>query len=508
MQDKSWNEVGKHRALLISSHYLTDSTANRNADSGIHRGFTQNLDKNRRQAVGWGLKSDISFNYRKTLMANLTVAELVTSSMRQAASDAEFLREIPWTNAVEPALAKAAKNGDLESFWDLLTKQVFGLGTRALRKKVGERRYRLGMSLWAVPETSLSKVWTELAARLESARQAEITHRTRKKNKSASEETNGQAFAETIKIPRRLSSALTDWLESPNAQTPSAGELLILLELLRFAGSSLPAKLGVPLWRCGLLAAGDWAASVEDQTLLAGEVPWVLGLFFANVQGTERLCERGSQAFRSFLEDHTDTDGTLRAQEMEQPAAWLPALVRAAEWAYAAERPLWDEPGQERFQAAISRVTGCFAGDGHLAFAETKCEYALPMLLTAARLAGGSKKEWPLKFLLETAEAGADSEKKHSAKLKTSRRRTAEGNTDSIVQQSDWARMACLRTHAGRDADAFAITHHRSLPQHRLFAFRPRHDSGILGVGSFGGWKTACIARGMDLRVLAYGCGW
>jgi hypothetical protein len=32
------------------------------------------------------------------------------------------------------------------------------------------------------------------------------------------------------------------------------------------------------------------------------------------------------------------------------------------------------------------------------------------------------------------------------------------------VQQSDWARTACLRTHAGADADVFAITHHQSLP--------------------------------------------
>ncbi len=58
-----------------------------------------------------------------------------------------------------------------------------------------------------------------------------------------------------------------------------------------------------------------------------------------------------------------------------------------------------------------------------------------------------------------------DHPKKHSAKLKTSRRRAAETDADALVQQSDWARVACLRNRGGRDADAFAVTHHRSLPE-------------------------------------------
>ncbi len=144
-------------------------------------------------------------------------------------------------------------------------------------------------------------------------------------------------------------------------------------------------------------------------------------------------------------------------------------LVRAADWGYAAEVPWWDEPGQARFQQLINRLAGCFAGDGHLAFDQTKTSYTLPMLLAAARLVGGSKKEWPLKFLLEAAKSQPElsfrTPKKHSAKLKSSRRRAAETNADALVQQSDWGKVACLRNHAGRNADVFAITHHQRLPK-------------------------------------------
>ncbi len=450
------------------------------------------------RAVGQGLKETTTtdskpmalssdLNQKSNTMPNITLAEPIATADQNAASDAEFLQQIPWTHEADGPLVKAARAGALKPFWNRLAAQVFGLGPRAGRKKVLERRDAAAMSLWGLSETTpLAAIWSELAGRWESARQSAVTHRTRKKNKSAD---NGAAAA--IKVPRKQIAALNDWLESLQNASPSAAEQLILAEMLRLAGSSLPAKVGVPLWRRLLLAAGEVPVDGEIDTaagLQTGEVPWVLGLFFAHIRGAETLRERGRNVFRTLLEEHTDTDGTLRAQEMERLSDWFPPLVRAAEWALAAEVPLWKKTASaERFQSLIGRLAGCFSSDGHLALDQTNADDTLTLLLTAARLAGGSKKEWPLKFLLEAAEVGAEHaaapSKKHSAKLKTSRRRKPDASVDDIVQQSDWARVACLRSHSGVDADVFAVTHHQPLP---------RIDFSVLGRAILQGpWELA-----------------
>jgi hypothetical protein len=56
-----------------------------------------------------------------------------------------------------------------------------------------------------------------------------------------------------------------------------------------------------------------------------------------------------------------------------------------------------------------------------------------------------------------------------------------EVDVDSLIQQSDWARTACLRNHAGRDADVLTLTHHANLPH---------LDLSILGQGMIQGpWE-------------------
>ena len=314
----------------------------------------------------------------------MNLAEPVSPAMSQDASDAEFLAQIQWSAEADSALTKSATAGNLKTFWSVLTKNEFGLGAKADRKKVHDRRYAAAMSLWSQPsfeqspsEAMLAGVWTLIAQRLDAARQAAASHQTSKKNKSSSGDKNGQVAKTAIKIPRKLVSALGNWLDSVLGQPPSAWELLMLTDLLRQAGGSLPAKVGIPVWRRALTAAGDWAAeadseieseeSAELQTIAAGELPWVLGVFFSHIQGADALRERGRKTLRKHLDDHTDTDGTLRAQEMERASLWLPPLVRASEWAYAAEFPLWGETTGERFGWLVQRVAACYAGDGHVA---------------------------------------------------------------------------------------------------------------------------------------------
>ncbi|MCA9069730.1 MAG: hypothetical protein KDA84_12440 [Planctomycetaceae bacterium] len=416
-------------------------------------------------------------------MSQLTLAEPMSLALENHASDAEFLQHIQWAAETEEPLRQAAETGDLDEVWLHLTQNFFGLGQRANRKKVQERRYATAMSLWSrVPsdetesELQLAEIWVDLAARLEDLHQIAVSHQAKKKSLSTGK--NNQLKTGTIKVPRKRMAHLTSYLETTADQPPTAFELLMIADLLRHAGSSLNAKVGIPLWRRALMAASEWGQKMDSSSsgeelashMTNGELPWVLGLLFSQVSGSKALRKQGRQTLQSALEDHTDTDGTLAGEELEQLAAWLPPLVRAAEWGYASEDALWNTTSQERFDHLMSRISACYAGDGHLAFHHPDTPYILPLLLTGARLAGGSKKEWPLKFLLDMAEAepellGGSTSLKHSAKLKTSRRRPAEVETDSLVQQSDWARVACLRNHAGRDADVMTVTHHRSLPK-------------------------------------------
>jgi hypothetical protein len=395
-------------------------------------------------------------------MPEPTFAESLSFSLRQASSEAEFLRQIPWRDDADADLVDAAREGNLKAFWEALGRECFGLGSRANRSKVHERREAVAMSLWGITEeTPLVGTWKELALRLEAARESGTEHRAKKKQKSAREEQNGRVVLAEIKVPRKHLATLTDWVEAAKNQAPTADEALILAELLRMAGPLLPAKLGVSLWRCLLLAALDWPLTAEHHAVNTGEVPFVLGLFFADVKGMDQLRDLGRETLRVLLEEHTDTDGSLRADTLEQAASWLPPFVRAAEWGHAAELPWWNEAGGQRFQHLAGRLAGCLAGDGHLAFDRAKSAHVLPMLLACGRLAGGSKKDWPLNFLMDVARPS----KKHSVKLKASRRRAAEANTDAIVHQSDWGKTACLRNHDGPGANVFALTHHQPLPQ-------------------------------------------
>lgn len=416
-------------------------------------------------------------------MSHITLAEPMSQSPGQDLSDAEVLQHIQWTAETDEALRQAAAVGDIAGAWSRLTLYYFGLGKRANRKKVQERRYAVAMSLWSRPvaeeseiETQLADIWGDLASRLDANQQTALTHQAKKKSQALGK--NSSTKTGTINIPRKRLAELSGYLEAAANHPPTAWELLILTDLLRHAGSSLPANIGFPLWRRALMAASEWGQKIEPPSgndassdlITNGELPWILGLLFSHVSGSKTLRKQGRQTLQTALEEHTDTDGTLAADQLEHLAAWLPPFIRAGEWGYAAEDSLWNSSSQERFESLSHRVSACYAGDGHLAFHPLDNPHTLPLLLTAARLAGGSKKEWPLKFLLDVAEAepellGGSASAKHSAKLKTSRRRAAEVDSDSLIQQSDWARVACLRNHAGRDADVMTITHHRSLPK-------------------------------------------
>jgi hypothetical protein len=180
------------------------------------------------------------------MTTTISIADSVSSSMKPSATDGEFLGQIQWTNDADPALVRAAGAGDRTAFWAVISKQVFGLGTRANRRKVHERRCAAAMSLWAATDPSpLAEVWNELGKKWESARDSALSHRTQKKNKFASQSIGEPVFT-AIKISRKMTSALADWLESPDSQSPSPREVLILAEMLRMVGKSLPAKLGVP----------------------------------------------------------------------------------------------------------------------------------------------------------------------------------------------------------------------------------------------------------------------
>jgi hypothetical protein len=431
------------------------------------------------------------------IMTDTALMSFSPSAVSTDVAHAEFLKHLQWADDADPEWAELAEAGDEKGFWGTLTKTQFGLREKSAQKRSRALRTPAAMSLWSrglfietETESQLAVIWSLLAERIEKAQEKAASHHAQKKTKSASGK-NGKASPAQVKIPRKQVKALAEYLDAVKGQPPSAWELLLLADLLWQAGKSLPAKVGLPLWRRLVSAAGEYAEAAEDaekplKGIIAGELPWVLGLLLGDLSGSEILLNRGRKFLQSELEDHTDTDGTLRAQEMERLTEWLPPFVRAAEWGRASETPLWNDATEERFADLIKRVSACYAGDGHLAFDQNENPIVLPMLLTGARITGCSKKEWPLKYLLDIAEARPDwldasKSSKHVSKLKTSRRRAALVDVDDLIQQSDWAKLACLRNHAGRDADVLAVMHHQTLP---------KLDFSILGHGVIQGpWE-------------------
>jgi hypothetical protein len=416
-------------------------------------------------------------------------------------TDEEFLRAVRWDDEADAKAARRAADGDRDGLLRSLRKTCFGLGRRADRKAALKHRVAAAPALWSRGAFPDEPPHVERLIEL------------RSEGASPGGE-HSESWTRKLATLRKL----TAWSRQLTSETPpTVYERLLSAEVLRHARAVLPADLLWSLWRRLLTASagdrgGDDAADAlpaDARLIVEGELPWITGLFFGGVAGAAALRDAGREALRRHLEEGTDGDGTPRADLLPRLPSWLGSLTRAAEWAVAADVPLWDDESDERFTDLVERSAALLTPDGRVALSAgciDAAPVAVPVLVTAASLAGFRKSE-PLTGFLhalqsDAARNGSASAARNGAAVAVKTVKAVAGDAD--VQggfQSDWAELACLRGGWTKSSALIAVAH--DAPQPRL-ALSARGQSWLAGtwelelsiggeVVSTDGWEWTCV---------------
>lgn len=346
-----------------------------------------------------------------------------------------FLSSASWTAQASPALRQAGRNDSPEAFIPEWLKTL-----RASR--VAATKLPAGLCLWSLfDETDADPIWQ--LARTTFSMPAATTRGTRTAMKSRhSSAANATLLAST------LSEATKSW---------TATEALIAEELLVSCGESLAPSVTWQLWNRLANEAQQFlkadAAATPDQLLMcSGEVPWLAGILLEPWSEAKALRELGRKTLSRELIARTDSDGTPHAELLPRLALWLAPLIRATFWAEYFGRTLWSDNDRERLTALLERAIPLCRPDGKLALSNGLAIPALPLLELAAKTFSLSG---PAEKLLRTLK---------TRPAVTLKKRSASGVITMPSNQSDWARLAVLRSDWSSHADCLAISHHRPAP--------------------------------------------
>jgi hypothetical protein len=355
-------------------------------------------------------------------------------------SAAEFLQALSWEPDAPKSLVSAAVGGKVNRFYRMLQQRGFGKATSANAPVVPVKSSMTG----ELPEDAERTV--TLIELFDTMSAAKPKH-----------------------VAGRHAHELSAWLDATLAgEQPTVIELQLLLEVLRRAGSQLPPDVFGSLWRLTLTESLQLSAELDEsrgsqapdseRLMFQGELPWQAGLLFSNVGGAEVLREFGRQHLSEQLEDRTDTDGTPHADLLHELELWLAPLVRAIQWGRAFSNRLWNEEETKRFQQLTGTTVSLCGADGRLPFHNDESGGAVTLLNTAAKTAGWNKQSLPRHYLQSIRGKEHTSDKKGENFFQVGKK------TEYPVVQSDWARLASLRTGWQPNADMLLVAHHGEKP--------------------------------------------
>jgi hypothetical protein len=357
-------------------------------------------------------------------------------------ADATWLKALAWEKSAPPALVSAARSGDLPAFrraWTTWWKQTHRTPrpTAAL------------CASWSCPTDHPDPVVRQCAAI----------------GKPASRRTAGRPAMKPSGLGTARWHALVHQLLDSSASPWSDPALLIGLELLLRTTLALPHKLWWPLWKAvwsqcsermsDRSESSDSELVAPDEPLMRdGELPVLAGLAFAPLQGCAAWAKAGGKRLSQELVSRTDTDGTPHAELLPRLPLWLASFVRTWTLCDQLDLPSPLERVHELLGLVSEKAVALCRADGKLALTNGLAIDPLPPLHAVARLLDWPK-EHPSAQCLKSLE-------QHTLGRPVSQRRSAIQVMPS--NQSDWARLAVLRSDWSHQADSVAITHHGPLP--------------------------------------------
>lgn len=412
----------------------------------------------------------------------------ISLSSTDQLSHEEFLQQVDWAKSASKSLTRAS---DVATFCTALRKHALGAPHRGGSKKATSKTVQEKSSLWSKyafdssgSVSPLVGFWESFGVKPRRSVAGRKTSTTSRRNGSAGKKAD----------PARLLKILS------TEESLEPVDLLIVFEILHRVGTELPDDVLFAVWRKALVSAISLSThfnepagnpAPEDQRLLIlGELPLQAGLLFADVKGGSSVCKLGSQFLRTELLDQTDTDGTPNAELLERLSLWIACLVRATEWTHAFRFKLWSAETRGRFRDLVGIVAPFCRLDGKLALGNGS-SHQVPSLMTSAyRVAGWKDKTAPADLVRDVKRF---SEKPKKSKRTNKVRRRLRDNDDYPVTQSDWARVACMRSDWSPHSDTLIVAHH---------ATEPMIDLAVLGdVLLSGAWDLSVSINGKPVEL-------
>jgi len=376
------------------------------------------------------------------MASSISISNPLTDSVPGDAS--KWIGDVSWSSTAPTDIREASKSLDLDSLASLLQDET--------RRNTRGKSSVSGNGHLAQPGASigpLSALWS-LPRGTQTARSKRLV-----------------ALAEKGQV-KSINRQLKSWLHDSDSESPiSAHELLVLLELLSQVGPLLSSEVYLRTWITCLAATSRIADRLQDHqalqmeadelVLIAGELPWRSGLFFRNVTGAKSLMQRGRSELRRQLLEFTDTDGTPCAALLPRLPDWSACLLRSAQASATHRERLWDNESSDRFRYLIAVTTTLATADGNLAF----CAHdprTLEVLQQGIRLAGLDKKSDPSRLVRRL--------KRHRKDAARGRKQIRSPRIPAV--QSDWARLAILRSEWAIHADQVTVVHHETHPKLHL----------------------------------------
>ena len=386
-----------------------------------------------------------------------TVAFGHVGSSVQDLRDDEFLREIQWRKSADAEIVRAARNGDVAAFCKRLVEALPHGITRA--KSAGKRtepfRGLIAAEYFGTPPSlPLRGLLPKMTVREKNGKSSV------KGELSASDE-----------------AALSEYLSDValGEIKPSPADLHVLTELIARNADKLNESTLFALWRTTLTAAcelaedlssnddGDPARTADAQLLADGELPWRVGLLFADVKGAAKVRRGGRRIIRRELESRTDGDGTPHATLLPRLGYWLASLIRSGQWADQFEASLWDDDSSVRFNELLEQAIRLYRPTDSWAMSNGFTASPQSLFRAASELAGSDFKVAELAFAWDsrTLRSGR---KKSKSKKPASKARAQRRRKPKPSSQSDWAYLACLRSDWAAECDSIVVDHSGPLP--------------------------------------------
>ncbi len=246
---------------------------------------------------------------------------------------------------------------------------------------------------------------------------------------------------------------------------------------------------------------------VDVEMIFQGELALLIGLIFEGIKGSGELRKQASKQLAGSIEEGTDSDHSPHVTLLRRFPYWLGSLTRSLTFARLFDFQILDEKTRQNLLGLMKHAISMTRADGQVVLAQVPQSTWLSIVCQL-----GSELGWednhPSMILLKEMSRNHKTVVKqlpttHHSKSQSSKLATDLTGTNVKASsadspsypstQTDWGKMAHLRTTWDSGADLFSIAYEANQP---LIEFSPRGQ-----VAFSGAWDISIAYNNLPIRL-------